>query len=132
MTITPAQFRTDLPEFSDTAKFPDTLISLWIDMATVYVDEERWGGETAALRGTELCAAHLIVLAAREQATADLGAIPGTIRGLLTSKSVGDVSASYDVSSLLSAADAGFWSQTSYGMQFFRLSRLMGAGGIQL
>jgi Protein of unknown function (DUF4054) len=129
VTLTPAQFRADFPEFSDTSKFSDAMLTTWIAASIRQVDEERWAD--SAVLGAELCAAHFIVLAARDQAQAVAGGLPGAVTGIQTSKSVSDVSVSYDVGSVL-AADAGHWNSTTYGIRFSRLQRLFGAGGVQI
>lgn len=128
MTITPAQFRSDFSEFADVSKFPDALVTSWLNYSQYLVNEDRWGSLTKL--GQELCVAHFIVLAVRDRTTAAAGATPGLPVGLQTSKSVGDVSASYDYSALL-VTDAGAWNQTSYGQRFYTLLGRMGAGGMQ-
>ena len=130
MNPTSAQFRLDFPEFADTSIYPDALIELWLQVAiTLLANGRRWG---AMLKiGTELCAAHYIVLAVRDLQAAGVGALPGRITGLQTSKSVGDVSASYDYSAVL-PTDAQFWNQSSYGVRFWGFARMIGAGGLQL
>ncbi len=130
MTLTVAQFRSDFPEFTDTSLYPDALVNVWMTVASTFTaNTDRWG--TLQQIGGELCTAHYLVLAARNQATAQSGSTPGTVNGLMTAKSVGDVSASYDTTSV-SLTDAGFWNQTSYGIQFLQISRLIGSGGMQL
>jgi hypothetical protein len=128
MNPTVAQFRSDFPEFSDPATYPDSLITMWLTVASQLVNPERWGALLTI--GQELFTAHYVVIAARDQAAAAV-TIPGTVRGLQTAKSVGDVSASYDFSSLLNP-DAGFWNQTTYGQRFYGFQRLMGAGPIHV
>ncbi len=129
MTLSPAQLQTDLPEFADSDAYPDAVLSTWLTVASNLVNDDRWGN--LAQIGTELCAAHFIVLATRDQAAASKNTEPGKVTGPQTSKAVGDVSASYDVSSV-TMADGGFWNQTNYGIRFRSLARLMGAGGMQL
>jgi hypothetical protein len=128
---TVAQFRIDYPEFADPSKYPDSLIGTWLAVATSQVaNADRWG---AALLTTaqELVCAHYVVIAMRDRAAATNGSIPGQVAGLQTAKSVGDVSVSYDYTSLL-LTDAGFWNQTTYGQRYFSLARMIGAGGMQL
>ncbi len=127
--LTLSQFRSDFPEFSDSAAYSDALLTTWTTLAPGFVDEARWN--EFSTYGAELVAAHFIVLAKRRQAAALAGAIPGEPKGLQTGKSVGDVSASYDLSPVL-AADAGMWNQTTYGLEYQRLLRMFGAGGLQL
>jgi hypothetical protein len=124
------QFRSDFAEFADTSKYPDALITFWLTVTSKLINVDRWGDLSD--QGQELMTAHYLSLAARDRATAAApGAIPGQLTGVVTAKSVDDVSVSYDVSSMLNA-DAGSWNQTTYGARYFQLARLMGAGGIQL
>lgn len=125
----PAQFRTDFPEFGDATKTPDSLISLWMTVATNLVNADRWG-ELADI-GIELATAHHLALAQRDANAAASGAAPGAIAAPLSSKSVGPVSASYDTGAV-TLTDAGFWAMTSYGLRFLSLARMMGAGPIQI
>ena len=127
MTLT--QFRSDFPEFADTSKYPDSLATLWLTVASRLINVDRWGD--LADIGQELVAAHYLTMAARDRTTAAASGIPGQLAGVVTAQSVDDISVSYDVASVVNA-DAGMWNQTSYGARYFQLLRLVGAGGIQL
>lgn len=127
--MTPDQFRQDFPEFSDTTRYPDSLVTLWLTVGSSLVNECRWGELTNI--GIELVTAHHLAIAARDQQAAAGGGIPGQSSGPMSSKAVDKVSASYDTGAA-SIADAGFWNLTSYGTRFLGLARLMGAGGMQL
>lgn len=130
MTLTVAQFRTDFSEFADVSKYPDSLVTLWLTVALSLVgNTDRWG--TLLWTAQELVTAHYLVLAARDRAAAVSGATPGTVQGLVTAEAAADLSTSYDVEALL-LENAGLWNQTTYGQRYFSLSRLAGAGGIQL
>lgn len=82
-------------------------------------------------QGIELCTAHHLVLAARDEATAAIGGTPGQVTGPQSSKAVDKVSASYDTGAA-TIDDAGMWNLTTYGVRYLTLARLMGAGGMQL
>lgn len=127
--LTPAQFRENLPEFSDTTRYPDTSVQLHLDVASKLVNEERWGALYDT--GVGWCAAHLITLATTNEETADKGRIPGQVQGIATAKAVDKVSKSMDVSSV-TMADGGFWNMTTYGIKFLNFARLIGSGGLQL
>jgi hypothetical protein len=129
MTLTPDQLTADFPEFADADAYPATMLTLWIGVASNLVNACRWG--TLATLGLELCTAHYLVLAARDQKAAANNDAPGQVTGVLSSKGVGDVSGSYDVAAV-TLADAGFWNQTNYGIRYLSLARLMGAGGLQI
>jgi len=124
-----AQFRQDFPEFSDTTKYPDAVVQFWLTVSVSLVNPCRWGDLTN--QGIELCTAHHLVLAARDEQAAAVGGIPGQMTGPLSSKSVDKVSASYDTGAA-TLDDAGFWALSSYGIRYLTLARLFGAGGIQL
>ena len=127
--MTPAKFREDFPEFDDTARYPDASVSFWLTVSASLVNECRWGVLTD--QGIELCTAHHLVLAARDEQAASVGGIPGQMTGPLASKAVDKVSASYDTGAA-TIDDGGFWNLTTYGVRYLTLAKMMGAGGIQL
>ncbi|WP_370639506.1 DUF4054 domain-containing protein [Cupriavidus sp. DB3] len=67
-----AQFRQDFPEFSDTTKYPDSAVQFWLTVSVSLVNPCRWGVLTD--QGIELCTAHHLVLAARDEQAAAVGA----------------------------------------------------------
>lgn len=127
--LVPATFRQQFPEFKDPSIYTDGTIGFWDGIAVARLDPVRW--DTLLPYGESLFVAHHLVLAAREQLTAAAGGIAGQAQGILTSKGVDRVNASYDSNSI-SLRDQGFWGMSSYGMRFLELSRMIGAGGIQL
>ncbi len=127
--MTPDQFRADFPEFADKTKYPDSLIQMWLTVAVSLVNPLRWMELTNL--GMELVTAHHLVLAQRDQAVAAVGGSPGEVKGPTASKSVDKVSVSYD-SGAATYSDAGFWNLTTYGLRFYNLALMMGAGGLQL
>lgn len=129
MTIAPATLRTNFPEFVDGNRYPDSLVKFWLTVSVSMVNTDRWG-ELSDL-GVQLCTAHHLAMAARDQGTAGAGGLPGQVTGALSSKAVDKVSASYDTSAV-TIDDAGFWNMTSYGVRFLSLARMMGAGGLQV
>lgn len=129
MTVSPAQLRTDFPEFGDLTLYPDTLVQTWLTVAASLVNADRWMELTNV--GMELVTAHHLALSARDQNAAAVGGIPGTMTGPTASKSVDKVSVSYDTAAA-SLDGAGFWSLTSYGVRYLSLARMFGAGGLQI
>lgn len=129
VVFTIAAFRDAFPEFADTAKYSDGMITFWSTFATAQVNRNRWRSQT--LMGISLYTAHEITLAAQNQKAGVIGGTPGQQLGPANSKTVGSVTASYDASTT-TEKDAGYWNLTTYGKQFFRLSRIFGAGGAQL
>lgn len=128
VTYTPATFHIAFPEFQDGSRYPDSTIAFWLNIATGLVDPERWG-DTYEL-GLYLVTAHNLVLAARSADLAARGGYPGAA-GLLSSKSVGGVSVSYDTGSI-AQENAGQWNLTTYGNRYIGFARLFGMGGVQI
>jgi len=125
----PDQFRADFPEFADVERYPNVLVQAWLTVAVSMVNATRWGPLTNL--GLELFTAHHLVLSARDQMAAEVGGIPGELKGPTASKSVDKVSVGYDTSAA-TLTDAGFWNLTSYGVRFIGLGRMFGAGGLQV
>ncbi|CDG39627.1 DUF4054 domain-containing protein [Asaia bogorensis] len=125
--MTASDFLTLFPEFSDATRFPMPTVSLWLQMGRSFVDETRWGASTNL--GIGLFVAHQLTVGAQTAAAVQGGATPGV--GVISSKSVGPLSKSYDTS-IGGYDDAGFWNTTSYGRQYWAFVSLFGAGGTQL
>ncbi len=126
---TVAKFRLQFPEFSNQEKYPDPMVTVWLNVATQLVNAERWGNLTDL--GVNLLLAHFVVLAARSHDQADGGKIPGQVNGVLSSKSADGLSASYDVSSIM-VEGAGDFNLTSYGIRFVKMGRMMGMGPLHI
>lgn len=124
-----AQFRTDFPEFSDTSKYTDSAINMWLTVAGLSLPSDRWGSLLDL--GTELFIAHHLVIGARDQAASTNGGVPGAVQGPVASKSVDKVSVSYDTGAT-TIEKGDFWNSTTYGIRFLRMAHMAGAGGIQL
>lgn len=123
------QFRTDFPEFTDITRYPDSSVTFYLSQADNLLDQARFGDQFVYL--AELFTAHYTELRGRRSAQAALGGVNSSGGGILTSKSVDKVSASYDVSGIINP-DAGFWNNTDYGREFFWWWEMAGAGGRQL
>lgn len=124
MTITADDFRTNFPEFNDTSKFTDGQAKFWIGMAYKMLSSDVWGDQLDF--GVQLYVAHNLTLAGKNAVGG-----PGSTSGPLSSKGVGPVSVSYDVSAG-TIQGAASYNMTTYGIQFYQLASLFGAGGIQL
>lgn len=131
MTVTATQFRLDYPEFTDTTKYTDSAINRQIGLAAYFLSSCRWDANIVDY-GTELYVAHYLVLGARAILTAAAGGIPGTgAMGPQASKTVDKVSTSNDTKAV-TLADAGHWNSTLYGIQFYQMAMMVGAGAVQL
>lgn len=122
-------FRAGFPEFNNGTKFPDSLINFWLTVGTKLLNCDRWGDLLE--QGLSLYIAHNITLAAQAQKDASVGGAPGASKGPTSAKAVDKVSISYDTQASIEES-AGYYNLTTYGTQFIRLARLMGAGGIQV
>jgi len=123
------KFRTEFPEFSDTAVYTTPEIEFWATVAEKMVLECVW--KTMWTTGVKLYVAHEITLAAQNKKASSTGGSPGQSGGIANNKTVGSVSVGYDASTT-TEKDAGWWNLTNYGKQFIRLARIFGAGAIQL
>lgn len=127
--LTPAQLRTDFPEFASTVVYPTSQVTFWITLAYKLLNAQRWGNVLD--QGVELFVAHNLAIEARAQADAAKGGIPGQQVGPVSSKSVDKVSMGYDTGSGIEPG-AGHWNLTIYGTRFVRLMRMFGAGPVQV
>lgn len=127
---TPEKFRTDFPQFADETKYPTPMIQARLSMADVLMSESRFG-EDVFPYVVELFVAHYMSLYAVDMRGVSTGGAGGKNTGVMTSKSIDKVSASYDVSVTLNP-DAGFWNNTRYGSEFWEYLMIFGAGAIQL
>lgn len=128
MNVTATSLRAAFPEFSDSVKYPDTQINLWIPLASQFVGQDRWG-DSADL-GVTLFVCHQLALSAKAVKTAAAGGVPGMGVGVVNNKSVDKVSVGYDVN-VATEQGAGFWNQTTYGTRFWHLVKMFGAGPVQ-
>lgn len=122
-------FRTAFPEFKDTVKYPDQMITFWSGVAELQVLQNVWRNMWS--QGVMLYTAHECVLAAQNVQSSGNGGAPGKDGGVPNNKTVGGVTVGYD-SENTSEKDAAYWNLTNYGKQFIRLAKLFGAGAIQL
>lgn len=124
-----AVFRAAFPEFTDTAVYPAAQITFWSAVAEKLVNQDVW--QDMYINAVQLLTAHEITLATQNRKAAAIGGIPGGTSGQQSSKTVGSVSVAYDTTSS-AEKDAGYYNSTIYGKQFYHLTRLFGAGAMQL
>lgn len=127
--ITPDQFRTDYPAFADRVKYADRDVQMYLDLAYASLSSDRWG--EYYVMGQELFAAHHLVLDAADNAAAAKGALPGSAGFLASSKSVGGVSVSYDLTGTADARGQS-WNTTMYGRRYWRLAAMAGSSPLQV
>lgn len=131
--FTLSDFYKMYPQFE--GKLDNEIIQMYIDFADSCVDERRWG--TAWKLGmcyfiAHFCSIHLQgTLSAESSAGQVLGVAQS--KGLISSKSAGDVSVSYDFGTIMDDLDGwAQWKLTSYGIQFASLGKLMGKGAVYI
>ena len=124
-----AQFRIDFPEFSDIVQYPDSQIVFWSNLAQEVNKKERFGNVYTYV--IELYTAHELTLARDSQNSAAFGGLGGLTSGAKNVKTVGTTSYSYD-SVTSSEQGAGYYNQTTYGRQYFRLMTLYSVGAYQV
>ena len=116
-----------------TDKVPPYVREMFLAMANSTVLEKRW--KDSWKYGMCLFLAHHCHLYMQTSAPVDalIGKVMslGKPQGLASSKSVGDVSVSYDFGTISEAlARWGTWNLTTYGQQFANYARLLGKGGM--
>lgn len=127
--LTETFFRESMPMFADEQKFPSAQFNFYLKIAVRLLPASRWGDLQDD--GYTFFVAHYLTLLNRSMLAAEIGGDVGKVAGNETSKSVDGVSKSMEVSSVL-ITDAGHWNQTTFGVQFYQLAMLIGAGGLQL
>lgn len=110
-----------------------SIMTMYIEMADAVVKEARWRKRWKFAMG--LFVAHFLTLYLQSQAGAGSPAAQvvaaGQTKGLQTSKSVGDVSASYDFSTIAQGLDGwAAWNLTAFGQQYATLAKIVGKGGM--
>lgn len=125
-----ATFRTDFPEFSSATVYTDGQVNFYLGLAAVRMNPLVW--DALYDYGVALYVAHCLALAGqRARSGAVTGGTPGINSGPLASKSVKDVSMSYNAT-IGTIEGAGNYNLTTYGTMFYELMQLVGQGCIQL
>jgi hypothetical protein len=109
------------------------IIAMYISLADAVVKEARWRKRWKF--AMSLFIAHFLTLYLQSLADANSSAAQvvaaGQTRGLMSSKSVGDVSVSYDFSTIAQGLDGwAAWNLTTFGVQYATLARMVGKGGM--
>lgn len=119
-----AGFRANFPEFADTTKYPDTLLTFWSAFGEMRCTAAVWGDMRD--NAVQLYTAHAVTIAKQQQS-----GLPGSQAMPISSKAVDKLSVSYDTA-LAKIEGAGNYNLTTYGRDFYQLVRLAGMGGVQL
>jgi hypothetical protein len=139
--ISSATFRQDYREFGSLALYPNSTVQYWVNVAGMLISNTaRWGNgsptpvapaSTIIDVAQELFVAHNLALEKQATDAAKRGGTPGIATGMVSSKSVGGASISYDTGSIAEEG-AGIWNATTYGLRLYRLFMYFGAGAIQV
>ncbi len=108
------------------------IMQMYLELANNCLQESRWRSYWKIAMGWFI--AHFLMLYLQGMTAAESPAAQviaaGQARGLQTSKSVGDVSVSYDFSTAMSDLDGwAAWKLTTYGQQLATAAKLVGKGG---
>lgn len=139
-TYTSNDFFAMYPKFSalygaapQTPIVPVPIVVAFVTMAYSALDQGVWQGFWPIGMGYYI--AHWVTLWLRTEGTPITSpaqaALEGMSVGVVASDAVGDVSESYD-NTLGQIEGAGAFNLTAYGIQFYTLAQLVGAGGRQL
>lgn len=112
---------------------PSAVIDMYIQFANDCVNKKVWGNQWEF--AMSLFIAHFLTIYIQaqfpENATAQQVLATAQSKGLISSKSVGDVSVSYDFSSAIKGVESwGQFTTTEYGLLFANLAKLMSKGGM--
>lgn len=112
---------------------PQAIVQMYIDLADACIKEARWRSYWKVAMGWFV--AHFCTMYLQGTADPDSGAAgvlqAGRARGLITSKSAGDVSVSTDYSIVAQDLEGwASWKLTTYGQQLATIGRLVGKGGM--
>ena len=131
MTVDVAKFRTDFPEFTDPVVYPDPQVQFYIDVFVGAFKGSRWGTGVLSDYGTELFVAHNLALEMQAKQLAAQGQNPGQVLGPIASGSVDKVAYSRSLVGILDPK-AGHWNLTQYGLRYYRIMNMVGAGPVQV
>jgi hypothetical protein len=114
---------------------PQIVQQMYLNLADATIKESRWHTSWPLAMGWFM--AHFLTLYVQGMGDPNSGAAgvlkAGQIRGLDTSKSVGDVSVSTDYSLIASGIDGwANWMLTSYGVQLATIGKFVGKGGMAI
>lgn len=130
MTISNSDFLAFYPQFS--GNIDSSILTEFVNLANATVTPQRW--QNAWKIGICLFIAHFCTLYLQSlggtSPTATQVVSAGQARGLLSSKSVGDVSAGYDYSAIASDLNGwAMWKATIYGQQFATMAKSLVKAG---
>lgn len=109
------------------------IIPQFIELADASIKETRFRGAWKTAMGLFIAHFTLLLLqgTASPESTAGAVVAAGQARGIMASKSAGDVSVGYDINSIAQDLNGwAAWKLTIYGQQLATLAKLYGKGGM--
>lgn len=134
-----SDFQTMYPQFgpdsSSSYLIPQPIQQQFINLAVQCINQSRWQDNWAIAVGWFV--AHFCTLYLQGLSNANAGAAAvlaaGSARGLMTSKSVGDVSASIDYADIGKDLEGwAAWKLTIYGQQLATFGKILGKGNMYI
>jgi hypothetical protein len=129
VTIAPSDFVAIFPEFGNGTTYPTAQIQFYLNQAYAMLNPVPWGALQD--QGVGYYTAHNLAIAQQRQLSATAGGVPGASQGMTSSKSVDKVSISYDTQAI-ALENGGLYNQTTYGIQFLTLARMVGSAPTQI
>lgn len=114
---------------------PQDLVEMYLDLASHCLSTTRWRSYWKT--GTGFFVAHFATLYLMSMSDPNFGASAvvsaAESRGIVSSESASDVSASYDVGSVVSGLESwAGWKLTLFGIQLATIGKMVGAGGMMV
>lgn len=129
VTLTLAQFRQLFGgAFANTTLYPDIAVAFYLNLTQTF-NARRFG---QYLNYAAACwTAHYLTLDYQAQRDASIGNPSGLRGGVVSSKSVGGASTSFDLGDA-GVKDGEDYNLTIYGRRYAKIARMAGAGGTQV
>lgn len=125
-----AQFRLDFPQFSDDARYTDSMCTFWSELAEENLSVDIFPPKTYT-RLVELYTAHHIVLQYKDIFTSAIGGVPVGDAGAMTVKDQGTVAYTFDGANA-AIPNGGQFNVTEYGRQYLQLRDIYAKGGFTI
>lgn len=128
---TSSNFLTFYPQFTDL--LPTAVLDTFVTMANAAISQERFFEQWQFAMASYIAHYATKYLQATPSGvpTASSTVTAAGVQGLESSKSVGDVSVSYDLKTINdSISNWGDFATTTFGLQYINLARLTGMGGM--
>jgi hypothetical protein len=123
------QFRANFTAFRNPTIYSDAMVQFWLQLAYQLLNPWLWGALLDV--GAQLFTAHNLVLEGVATAEAANGAPPAQVVGPVVTKTVGELTITYDVASGVDPSDTS-WNLSTYGTRFIKMAKQIGTAPAQL